>query len=189
VPFRFSRLEIPEVILVHAQALEDQRGFLLETYKRSEFTAAGIPDVFVQDNYSHSSRGVLRGLHFQKPPKAQGKLVTVFRGTIFDVAVDIRRGSPTYRRWVGVTLSSVDRRMLYIPAGFAHGFCAISDEADVIYKVTEEYAPELDRGILWNDPELGIAWPLHQPILSPRDAQLAPLQNADNSFVYGESRE
>lgn len=174
--------------MVHAQASEDQRGFLLETYKRSEFAAAGIPDVFVQDNHSHSVRGVLRGLHYQKPPKAQGKLITVSRGTIFDVAVDIRQGSPTYRRWVGVTLSSEDRRMLYIPAGFAHGFCALSDEADVVYKVTEEYAPELDRGILWNDPDLAIAWPLPQPILSRRDAQLAPLRAADNSFVYEGNR-
>ena len=163
MPLQFSRLEIPDVVLIRAQAIEDRRGFFIETYKRSAFADAGIPD-FVQDNYSHSVRGVLRGLHYQKRPKAQGKLVGVVRGTIFDVAVDIRRGSPTYRRWVGVTLSGGEHRTLYIPEGFAHGFCVLSDEADVAYKVTEEYAPELDRGIRWNDPDLAIAWPLERPV-------------------------
>jgi len=184
MPFRFERLEIPDVILIEAKAFEDARGFFMEIYKRSEFEANGIPHGFVQDNHSHSVHGVLRGLHYQKHPKAQGKLVFVIRGEIFDVAVDIRQGSPTYGRWVSVTLSAKNRRMLYVPVGFAHGFCVLSEEADVVYKVTSEYAPELDRGIVWNDPELSIRWPIQQPILSPKDAQLPLLREADNDFIY-----
>jgi dTDP-4-dehydrorhamnose 3,5-epimerase len=180
--FRFSRLEIPDVILIEGSNLKDDRGFFRETYKRSEFAAAGIPFLFVQDNHSHSIRGVLRGLHYQKQPQAQGKLVIVTRGEIFDVAVDIRKGSPTHGRWVGRTLSVDNGGMLYIPPGFAHGFCALSEQADVTYKVTTEYAPELDRGIVWNDPAIGIAWPIRDPILSPKDAALPLLRDADNNF-------
>ncbi|MFQ5875718.1 MAG: dTDP-4-dehydrorhamnose 3,5-epimerase [Dehalococcoidia bacterium] len=184
MPFRFQPLELPEVILIEPQAFEEYRGFFMETYKRSEFQASGISGVFVQDNHSHSVRGVLRGLHYQKQPKAQGKLVQVIRGEIFDVAADIRRGSPTYGRWVGAILSDKVRRMLYVPVGFAHGFCVLSDEADIVYKVTAEYAPELDRGIVWNDPELSIHWPVQDPILSPKDSRLPPLKEADHNFVY-----
>jgi dTDP-4-dehydrorhamnose 3,5-epimerase len=150
--FNFQRLNIPDVVLIEAQAFEDQRGLFMESYKKSVFSANGISDQFVQDNYSHSRRGVLRGLHYQKDPMAQAKLVTALRGEIFDVAVDIRRGSPTYARWVGKVLSAKECRLLYIPIGFAHGFCALSEEADVLYKVTAEYAPEFDWGVLWNDP-------------------------------------
>lgn len=182
--FRFKELEIPEVILVEADAFEDYRGYFMEAYKRSEFEANGIPNVFVQDNYSHSIKGVLRGLHYQKHPKAQGKLVCIIRGEIFDVAVDIRRGSPTYGKWVGVVLSAKNHQMLYVPVGFAHGFCVLSDEADVVYKVTAEYAPELERGIIWSDPELNVLWPIRNPILSPKDAQLPCLREADNNFTY-----
>jgi len=178
MPFKFQPLEIPEVILVEARHFEDERGFFMETYKRSPFAAHGIAATFVQDNYSHSTRGVLRGLHYQAPPKAQGKLVIALRGQIFDVAVDIRPDSPTYGQWVAEGLSAQNHRMLYIPPGFAHGFCVLSDEADVSYKVTEEYAPELDRGIAWNDPDIGIRWPIASPILSPKDAQLPPLRRA-----------
>lgn len=120
----------------------------METYNLAEFAANGIPERFVQDNYSFSKEGVLRGLHYQKSPKAQGKLVGVIRGEVFDVAVDIRNGSPTYGRWVGVVLSSDNRQWIYIPVGFAHGFCALSAEVDLVYKVTADYAPELDRGIV-----------------------------------------
>jgi dTDP-4-dehydrorhamnose 3,5-epimerase len=186
MPFRFQRLEIPELVLVEAVAFEDARGFFMEAYKRSEFVANGIPETFVQDNYSHSVRGVLRGLHYQKEPRPQGKLVGVVRGEIFDVAVDIRRGSPTYGRWVSVVLSQENHRMLYVPPGFAHGFCVLSDEADVVYKVTAEFDPALDSGILWNDPDLAIPWPVKEPILSPKDASLPPLRLADNNFVYRE---
>jgi dTDP-4-dehydrorhamnose 3,5-epimerase len=182
--FQFQRLDIPDVVLIEAQAFNDQRGLFMESYKRSDFSANGIHDTFVQDNYSHSRRGVLRGLHYQKHPKDQAKLVTVLRGEIFDVAVDIRRGSPTYARWVGKLLSAKDCRLLYIPVGFAHGFCTLSEEADVLYKVTAEYAPELDRGVIWDDREIGIRWPINDPMVSPKDAELPPLHLADNNFRY-----
>jgi dTDP-4-dehydrorhamnose 3,5-epimerase len=176
-------MSIPGVLLVAPQRFADERGFFAEIYKLSAFSTGGIPPAFVQDNYSHSVKAVLRGLHYQKHPKAQGKLVNVIRGRIFDVAVDIRQGSPTYGDWVGAMLSHDNGRMLYIPPGFAHGFCVLSEEADVIYKVTEEYAPGLDRGIIWNDPDIGIDWPISDPILSPKDAQLPSLREADNTFV------
>jgi dTDP-4-dehydrorhamnose 3,5-epimerase len=184
--FVFQRLEIPDVVLVTAGVFADHRGTFVEQYRQSAFAAAGIPDAFVQDNLSSSRQGVLRGLHYQKPPRAQGKLVAVLRGEIFDVAVDIRRGSPTYGRWVGVVLSAATRTMLYIPPGFAHGFCVLSPEADVFYKVTAEYAPDLDRGIVWNDPDLAIAWPVAEPVLSARDAALPRLCQAGDDFHYGD---
>ena len=179
MPFQFHRLVIPEVILVEARRAGDARGFFMETYKRSEFATNGIAESFVQDNYSHSARGVLRGLHYQKPPQAQGKLVLVLQGEVFDVAVDIRPGSPTFSRWVGVTLCAGEARLLYIPPGFAHGFCVLSESADFTYKVTSEYAAHLERGILWNDPQIGIAWPITAPTLSARDSQLPLLSQAD----------
>lgn len=182
MPFEFQKLQIPEVILVEARKLGDDRGFFAETYKRSEFAAHGIPHAFVQDNLSHSARGVLRGLHYQIHPKAQGKLVSVVRGRIFDVAVDIRRASPTFRQWVGMELSADNCRMLYVPVGFAHGFCVLSETADLVYKVTEEYARDLERGILWNDPEIGVRWPISEPVLSPRDVGLPLLRDAENNF-------
>jgi dTDP-4-dehydrorhamnose 3,5-epimerase len=185
MPFQFQRLEIPDLVLVEAQSFPDHRGFFLETYRMSGFSANGISDAFVQDNLSHSHQGVLRGLHYQKHPRAQGKLVTVLRGEIFDVAVDIRKGSPTYGQWVGLTLSDDCFRMLYVPIGFAHGFCVLSEEAVVSYKVTEEYAPDLDRGIVWNDPDIGIHWPVGNPVLSAKDAQLPQLREADNNFEVG----
>lgn len=183
MPFKFHRLEIPDLILIEGQRFDDDRGFFAETYKMSQFVPYGISSPFVQDNWSHSIRGVLRGLHYQKHPKAQGKLVMVLRGQIFDVAVDIRKGSPTYGQWAGVTLKAEELRMLYVPPGFAHGFCVLSDEADVLYKVTAEYSPELDRGIIWNDPEIGIRWPIVDPLLSAKDAQLPLLRDADNNFL------
>ncbi len=182
--FRFQRLELSGVILVEPQVHEDRRGHFFEVYKRSEFRAAGIPVSFVQDNYSHSVRGVLRGLHYQRPPRAQGKLVMVTGGAVFDVVVDLRRDSPTCGRWTGVTLSSANRRMLYVPAGFAHGFCVLSDVADVLYKVTAEYAADLEEGIRWNDPQLGIRWPVADPILSKRDAALPLFQDRHFHFAY-----
>jgi len=182
MPFKFRRLEIPGVILIEVQAARDDRGYFMETYKGSVFAANNIPTAFVQDNHSHSVRGVLRGLHYQKPPRAQGKLVMALRGEIFDVAVDIRRSSSTYGKWVGQVLSSDNSYMLYIPVGFAHGFCVLSEEADVIYKVTEEYAPECDRGLRWNDLDIGIQWPIAQPLLSPKDARLPLLKEADRDF-------
>jgi len=161
MPFTFTRLAIPDVVLIEPRVFPDERGFFMESYKYSEFAAFGIKEHFVQDNHSRSKKGVLRGLHYQRPPKAQGKLVRVVVGEIFDVGVDIRlaraiekdgsiaraKGSPTYGKWVGERLSAENKRMLYIPPGFAHGFCVLSEEAEVLYKTTEEYAPEYDAGI------------------------------------------
>jgi len=182
MPFTFNPLQIPDVILIKPRVFPDARGFFLETYKRSDFAANGITDAFVQANHSRSTRGVLRGLHFQNPPRAQGKLVRVVRGAVFDVAVDIRPGSSTFGEWVGEILSDENQHMLYIPPGFAHGFFVLSDVADLTYQVTAEYAPELDSGIIWNDPTIGIQWPSSSPILSPKDAALPDLVNANNLF-------
>jgi dTDP-4-dehydrorhamnose 3,5-epimerase len=184
MPFRFERLEIPEVILVEAQRLGDHSGFFMETFKASEFAAHGMPSTFVQDNLSHSTQGVLRGLHYQLKPRAQGKLVMALNGRIFDVAADIRRGSPTYGRWLGMELTVENGLMLYVPPGFAHGYCVLSDEATLLYKVTDEYAPECERGIIWNDPQIGVEWPIADPLLSPRDIALPPLHEADNNFEF-----
>ena len=159
----------------------------METYKRSEFAANGIPDLFVQDNHSHSMEGTLRGLHYQKLPQAQGKLVMAVQGEIFDVAVDIRQGSTHYGHWVGEVLSATNHRMLWVPVGFAHGFCVLSNEANVAYKVTGgEYTPDSERGVIWNDPDIGICWPLGTPLISERDAMLPPLKEADHNFVRQE---
>ena len=185
MPFEFRRLEIPDVVLAEPRVFEDERGFFMETYKRSDFQSFGIGDLVVQDNYSHSARGTLRGLHYQKNPKAQAKLVQVIQGEILDVAVDIRSGSPTYGRWVSAVLSSENHRMLFVPIGFAHGFLVLSDQADVVYKVSGgEYAPDLERGILWNDTEIGIQWTMDNPLLSEKDAILPPLSEADHDFAY-----
>ena len=183
MPFTFSRLSIPDVILVEAKAFPDDRGFFMESFKESEFVNNGIDTKFVQDNYSHSSKGALRGLHYQKDPKAQAKLVTAITGEIFDVAVDILKNSPTFVKWVGEILSEQNHRLLYVPEGFAHGFCVLSDEADVIYKVNNEYSPENDRDILWSDPEVGVNWPIDDPIISEKDGKQPLLKNADNEFV------
>jgi dTDP-4-dehydrorhamnose 3,5-epimerase len=170
--FRFESLEIAGPVLIHPDSFDDKRGFFSETYKQSEFERHGIADRFVQDNWSRSVGGSLRGLHYQRAPKAQAKLVSVVRGEIFDVVVDIRRGSPTFGRWLGVELSDRSRKMLYVPVGFAHGFCVLSELADVLYKVSAEYDPELESGIVWNDPRLAVSWPVEEPLLSARDSRL-----------------
>lgn len=165
---------IPGVLLIKPSVFEDARGFLYESFNQQAFDAAvGSAPRFVQDNHSRSHRGVLRGLHYQLPPHAQGKLIYVVRGSVWDVAVDIRRHSPTFGQWVGVELSEGNRRQLWIPPGFAHGFAALSDGADVIYKMTRHYQPEAERGIAWNDPQLAIAWPTVQGgwLLSDQDRQ------------------
>jgi len=184
MPFKFNRLEIPDLILIEPRVFEDERGFFMEFYNLKDFNQSGIDAEFVQDNHSHSRKGVLRGLHYQLRPMEQGKLVRCVRGIIFDVAVDIRRGSPTYGEWVGVILSEENKNMLYIPPGFAHGFCVLSNEADVIYKVTNFYSPEHERGIIWNDPDIGIEWPIKDPILSERDSKLPTLKEVENNFVW-----
>ncbi len=179
MPFQFRKLEIPDVILIEPEVFADNRGFFLETYQLEAFDANGIELEFVQDNQSRSTRGVLRGLHYQLPPRAQGKLIRAVRGSVFDVAVDIRSGSPTFGRWVGEELSAENSRMLYVPPGFAHGFCVLSDEVDILYKTSDAYAPELERGIIWNDPEIGIRWPIGDVILSEKDSRLPAFAAAD----------
>ena len=181
MPFTFKRLSIPDVILVQPKSFSDDRGFFLESFKESDFVSNGINIRFVQDNISHSVLGVIRGLHFQKNPKAQAKLVTALKGEIFDVVVDIRKDSPTYGKWISEILSDKDHKLLYVPEGFAHGFCVLSKEAYVYYKVSNEYSPEHERGIIWNDPKLNIDWPISKPIVSGDDSKLAKLSN----FSYG----
>jgi dTDP-4-dehydrorhamnose 3,5-epimerase len=184
MPFTFKKLDIPEIILIEPEVFLDGRGFFMETYKYSDFVHIGIKEHFVQDNFSQSARGVLRGLHFQKNPNAQGKLVQCLKGRIFDVAVDIRKGSPTFGRWVSMELSGENKRILYIPPPFAHGFVVLSETADVVYKCTKEYAPEDDRGIIWNDPDIKILWPFKYPVISEKDARLPLLRDADSDFEY-----
>ena len=184
MPFTFKRLSIPDVILVQPKSFSDARGFFLESFKESDFVLNGINIKFAQDNISHSVLGVIRGLHFQKNPMAQAKLVTAIKGEIFDVVVDIRKDSPTYGKWVGEILSDKDHKLLYVPEGFAHGFCVLSKEAYVYYKVSNEYSPEHERGIIWNDPKLNIDWPISKPIVSGDDAKLPLFENLDNDFVY-----
>ena len=183
MPFSFEPTEIPDVIAIKASAFPDERGFFAETYRASAFREAGISVDFVQDNASRSRRGVFRGLHYQNPPAAQGKLVRVGSGAILDVAVDVRKGSPTFGRHVTRTLSDSNGLMLWVPAGFAHGFLALSDDVDVTYKVTAEYSPENDAGVAWNDPDIGLELPL-EPILSDKDRVLPNLADADNRFEY-----
>lgn len=173
MPFTFHPTELPEVLVVEPRVYPDHRGHFLELFRHSEFVPH-IPHAFVQDNLSRSVHRVIRGLHFQIAPKAQGKLVTVVKGRIFDVAVDIRPDSPTFRKWVAVELSDEQPRLLWIPPGFAHGFQVLSEEAWVLYKTTEEYEPALDRVIRFDDPDIGLPWPLPDPVLSEKDRN-APL--------------
>ncbi|HET7136679.1 MAG TPA: dTDP-4-dehydrorhamnose 3,5-epimerase [Casimicrobiaceae bacterium] len=170
---------IADVCVIEPRVFEDERGFFFESYNRRALQAAGIDAAFVQDNHSRSRRGVLRGLHYQIE-HAQGKLVRVIEGEVYDVAVDLRRRSPTFGRHVGVNLSAANRRMLYIPPGFAHGFLVVSDAAQFLYKTTDYWYPEHERTLLWRDPALGIAWPDGiEPLLAPKDAAGAPLASAD----------
>ena len=168
---------LPGVLVIEPRVYADERGFFMETYHSARFQAHSIDAVFVQDNHSRSIRGVLRGLHYQEP-NGQGKLVRCTRGVLYDVAVDIRIGSPQFGKWTAIDLTEENKRMLWVPAGFAHGFCAVSDIADLVYKCTALYDAESDRSLLWNDPDLGIAWPLKKPLLSPRDAAAPRLKEA-----------
>ena len=167
---RFLPTEIPEVLLIEPQVFGDSRGFFMETWHAAKFAAAGLDLSFVQDNHSKSVQGTLRGLHYQIE-KPQGKLVRVISGEVFDVAVDLRKSSPTFGRWIGDILSAENKKILWVPPGFGHGFYVLSPEAEFVYKCTELYAPEHERCIRWDDPELGIAWPLlaQAPLLSAKD--------------------
>ena len=173
-------LAIPGLLLVEPRLFGDERGFFFESYSKARFDAAvGEPVDFVQDNHSRSTSGVLRGLHYQLPPKAQGKLLRVTLGAIWDVAVDIRPGSPTFGRWEAVELSAENRLQLCVPPGFAHGFVTLSDAAELLYKTTDYYAPEQERAVAWNDPALAIPWPTDRaPTLSAKDAAAPPLARA-----------
>jgi dTDP-4-dehydrorhamnose 3,5-epimerase len=169
---RLSRSAIPDVLVIDLAVFADERGFFLESYQDRKYAAAGIVGPFVQDNHSRSGRGVLRGLHYQIGCP-QGKLITVVAGTVFDVAVDLRRSSPTFGRWVGLQMSAAEHRQVWVPPGFAHGFYALSEWAEVMYKVTDYYSPQAERTLFWADPDVGVAWPLldgEQPIVSAKDA-------------------
>jgi dTDP-4-dehydrorhamnose 3,5-epimerase len=188
----FAPTSIPGIIVIEPRVIRDERGFFVETYRQREYAEAGIPAVFVQDNHSRSTKGTVRGLHAQIA-RPQGKLVRVVEGEIFDVAVDIRRGSPHFRRWVGMWLSAEGFRQIYIPPGFAHGFAVTSEAAEVEYKCTDYYDPTTEISVLWNDPELGIAWPpsvLGAPTLSRRDAAAKPLRELMDVLPWfgGQSR-
>ncbi|NQE54432.1 dTDP-4-dehydrorhamnose 3,5-epimerase [ANME-1 cluster archaeon GoMg3.2] len=175
--FEFKKLEIPDVILIKPTVFEDERGFFMETYKKEDFEEkAGIKGEFIQDNHSKSEYGVLRGLHFQREPYAQAKMVRCIRGEIYDVAVDLRKNSPTFGNYAGVNLSEDNKYQLYIPGGCAHGFLVLSDAAEVIYKVDNVYAPDYESGLIWNDPDVNIRWPNDNPILSSKDRQLPRLR-------------
>jgi dTDP-4-dehydrorhamnose 3,5-epimerase len=177
----FEPTRLPEVVLIKPKVFGDERGYFLETWQQRSFAEAGIDATFVQDNHSHSSQHILRGLHYQiKQP--QGKLVRVTRGAVFDVAVDIRRGSARFGQWVGVTLSDTNHHFLWVPPGFAHGYLALTDQVDFLYKCTDYYAPQHERAIRWDDPSIGVQWPLPEgvePILSAKDAVAPPFGDAE----------
>ena len=165
------KTSIPEVIVFVPPVFTDSRGYFLETYQQQKYAQAGIPKPFVQDNQSYSTKNVLRGLHFQlRHP--QGKLVRVIQGSVFDVAIDMRKNSPTFGKWHGEILSAENKRQMYVPENFAHGFCVLSDSAEFVYKCTDFYVPGDEVGLIWNDPQIGVKWPIEQPILSDKDAML-----------------
>ncbi len=171
---KVEKTKLPGVHIIEPDVYGDARGFFLETWARKRYLDAGVPETFVQDNLSKSRRGVLRGLHLQHP-YGQGKLVQVLMGEVFDVAVDVRRGSPTFGQWVGAELSGDNHRQIYIPPGFAHGFCVLSEETLFAYKCTEAYHRETELGVIWNDPDVGIQWPIQDPALSEKDSSFPKL--------------
>jgi dTDP-4-dehydrorhamnose 3,5-epimerase len=176
---------IEGLLRIESRSFPDERGFFMESFREDDWKKAGLPDLR-QDNLSRSKRGVIRGLHYQKSPKAIGKLVRCARGRIFDVAVDLRRGSPTYGKWASIELSDEGNAMFWVPVGFAHGFCALSAEADVSYKVTDYWSPDVDGGVLWNDPAIGVRWPLpaSEVLVSAKDAALPLLSAAVHDFAW-----
>jgi dTDP-4-dehydrorhamnose 3,5-epimerase len=182
---KFVPCAIPDLLLVEFDVFADSRGYFIESYNQKRFHELGLTAQFVQDNISSSTQGTLRGLHYQLNPHAQGKLVRVTQGKVFDVAVDIRKGSPYYSRWVGVELSEENKQALYIPPGFAHGFYVLSERAQFMYKCTDLYVPAVDRGIIWNDPAIGIEWPISgEIVLSEKDKVRPRLADAENNFSF-----
>lgn len=185
--FSVTPLSVPGVLLVQVQKFGDARGWFMETYSRRDYTALGIDCEFIQDNQSLSAQhGTIRGLHFQMPPNPQAKLVRVLRGSIFDVAIDIRRGSPSYGRWCAATLTAEGAEQLFVPRGFAHAFCSLEPNTEVVYKVDGYYSAASDAGIIWNDPDIGIEWPIapSDAVLSAKDAKLPRLAEFDSPFSY-----
>jgi dTDP-4-dehydrorhamnose 3,5-epimerase len=178
MPFEFEKTALTGAVIVKPRVFPDDRGFAMESYKRSDFMKAGLPGDFVQDNHSRSTKGVLRGLHYQRGAAAQGKLVRCSAGSILDVGVDIRKDSPTFGKWLAVELSATNARQIYLPPGFAHGFFALSDIVEVQYKCTAEYSPNDEAGIRWDDPALKIDWGTKHPILSGKDKALPLLEDA-----------
>ncbi|MBP3040659.1 dTDP-4-dehydrorhamnose 3,5-epimerase [Bacillaceae bacterium Marseille-Q3522] len=185
---KVTETNLPGVKIIEPDVFGDHRGWFMETYNELKFHEAGIDLKFVQDNQSLSAqKGTLRGLHYQLNPKAQSKLVRCTKGAIFDVAIDIRKGSPAYGKWFGIELSADNKKQLLIPKGFAHGFMTITDDVEVQYKVDELYAPACDRGIIWNDAKIGIEWPIHiTPVLSAKDEKAPTLEEAEANFIYEE---
>jgi len=180
---QFTRKNIEGLVIIEPKVFGDHRGYFYESYHRQKFLENGLDLNFVQDNQSLSAKGILRGLHFQKPPHAQGKLVRVIRGSIYDVAVDIRKNSPTYGQWQGIELSDKNHKMFWIPPGFAHGFCTLEDNTIVNYKCTDYYNPDAEDGLMWNDPSLGIEWPMDsEPILSEKDSDYTPFSGYESPF-------
>lgn len=182
MPFTFSHYELSGLVLIEQKTFEDARGYFKETYQYDAFAAQGIEDNFVQDNLSVSARDVLRGMHFQIPPKAQAKLVCVLKGTVLDVAVDLRKESPTYLKWAAIELAAGRHQALYIPVGFAHGFLALENDSYVYYKTSAPYSPEHEQGIRWNDPDIGIVWPIASPQVSTKDAALPFFEEYSNGI-------
>jgi len=187
--FRVTKLDLPGLLLIEPEQHWDDRGFFSELFRASRLESVGITGLFRQDNLSRSAQNVLRGIHYQLNPGAQGKLVRVLRGALFDVTVDLRRGSRFFGKWSGMELRAGDMKTLWVPPGFGHGFLSLEDGTEVLYKVTEEYDPSLERGILWSDPDLGIRWPVENPVLSERDAALPLLGKAELNFVYDREEE
>jgi len=189
MPFRVERAGIPDVLLIRPTRFDDDRGFFMETYKKSEFRKFGIPEEFCQDNCSQSKKGVVRGLHYQLDPAAQGKLLRALAGKVWEVAVDIRRGSPTFGKWTGAYLSADEGTVMWIPVGFAAGVVALEDGSQLAYKTTAEYSKLHERGILWSDPAIGIQWPggFPHPVVSEKDQVHPPLARAEINFVYSAS--
>jgi dTDP-4-dehydrorhamnose 3,5-epimerase len=177
MPFTFQKSNIEDVVLITPKSFKDSRGFFMETFKFTDFSNYGINEVFLQDNQSYSTEGVIRGIHFQRNPKPQGKLVRCIRGRILDVAVDLRPDSKTFKKWVSFELSEENRSMLWIPAGFGHGFSVLSKEAEISYKCTNEYDSDLDAGIRYDDPELNIDWKIKNPVVSDKDITLPFLKD------------
>ncbi len=182
MPFSFSHYELSGLILIEQKTFEDPRGFFKETYQFDAFAAHGIQERFVQDNLSVSARDVLRGMHFQAPPLAQAKLVSVIKGTILDVVVDLRQDSPTFQKWAAIEIAAERHQALYIPVGFAHGFLALENDSYVTYKTSAPYSPEHERGIRWNDPDIGIVWPIASPQVSAKDAALPFIDELPDSL-------